>query len=186
MEKPERLTFDELFDLMALLFSCRGSCNRLRTATVIRDEDNKVIAAGYNGALPGDPHCDDVGHLIVDDHCLRTNHGEENAILNCVDLSRVSGGTVTIIGSPCFPCARKLATLKPKRIRYIGTYSNAEGGGLVAELCERRGIKLEYITVEEVVASLKKAMEFAQGPGGPLKHHFFRMDFAELHPEEEP
>ncbi|MBI5045864.1 MAG: competence protein ComE [Candidatus Niyogibacteria bacterium] len=185
MKKPKRLTFDELFDLVALFFSCRGTCDRLRTATVIRDANNVVIAAGYNGALPGDPHCDDVGHLVVNGHCLRTNHGEENAILNCVDLSRVKGGIVTIIGSPCFPCARKLAALGPKKIRYIGTYGNAQGGKLVSELCKRRGITLEYITVEEVLASMKKAMEFAQGPGGPLKDFFVRLDHVELRTKED-
>src|SRR3989338_2722229 len=47
--KPPRLTVDEHFDLIALIFSCRGTCDRLRTSTVIRDIDNILIAGGKNG-----------------------------------------------------------------------------------------------------------------------------------------
>ena len=76
MERPQRLTFDELFDLLAIFYTCRGTCDRLRTATIIRDKENILIGAGYNGALSGDPHCDDIGHEMVENHCVRTNHGE--------------------------------------------------------------------------------------------------------------
>ncbi|MEK7147188.1 MAG: hypothetical protein AAB772_02955 [Patescibacteria group bacterium] len=173
--KPARLTFDELFDLVALFFACRGTCNRLRTSTVIRDKENIFIAAGYNGSLPKSPHCDEVGHLIVDNHCMRTNHGEDNAILNCLDLTRINGGTATIISNPCYPCARKLIAKKIKRLRYVGAYyKNAAGGDLVAELCKEKGVILEVVDINEVLMTLQKALEFLQGPGGPLK------DFPEI------
>jgi len=170
-EKPKRLSVDEQFDLLALFFACRGTCDRLRTSTVIRDHRNILIATGYNGALPGAPHCDDdgVGHLMVEGHCLRTNHGEENALLNCIDLSRIEGGTATVVGNPCLPCARKIASKNPKRIRYIGTYDNSQGGDLVEELCRERGIEIEYVPVDDVLATFKKATKFLQGPGGPFQ-----------------
>ena len=166
MEKPPRLTVDEYFDIIALIFACRGTCDRLRTATVIRDTGNILIAGGYNGAPAGDPHCDDVGHLMVDNHCVRTNHGEENALLNCLDLTRVKDGIATIIGNPCYPCARKLATKNVKKLRYIGDYTNALGTNHVEDLCRRRGIILEYVDVKEVLKTLQKAIDFHQGPGG--------------------
>lgn len=166
MENPPRLTVDEYFDLIALIFSCRGTCDRLRTSTVIRDVDNILVAGGYNGAPSGDPHCDDIGHLIVENHCVRTNHGEENALLNCPDLTLINGGVATIIGTPCYPCARKIVTKKIKKLRYIGTYSNALGGNLVEELCRKRGVILEYIEVKEIIKTLQKAIEFLEGPGG--------------------
>lgn len=167
--KPARLTFDELFDLVALFFACRGTCDRLRTSTVVRSDENVFIAAGYNGSLPGLPHCDEIGHLMVDNHCMRTNHGEDNAILNCLDLAKLNGGTATIIGNPCYPCARKLIGKKIKRLRYIGVYNNAAGGNLVAGLCKEKGVILEFVDINEVLAALQKALEFLQGPGGPLK-----------------
>lgn len=167
--RPERLSFDELFDLVALFFACRGTCDRLRTATVIRSDENVLIAAGYNGSLPKSPHCDDVGHLMVENHCVRTNHGEDNAILNCLDLTRINGGTATIISTPCYPCARKLIAKKIKRLRYIGVYNNATGGNLVEALCEENSVIFEFVEIDEVLMTLQKALAFLQGPGGPLK-----------------
>lgn len=169
MEKPSRLTVDEYFDLIALIFACRGTCDRLRTATVIRDAENILIAGGYNGALSGLPHCDDVGHLMVEDHCLRTNHGEENALLNCLDLSLIKNGIATIIGNPCYPCARKLLSKNPKRLRYIGTYHNSLGGDHVKKLCEQKSVVLEFVDVNDVLKTLQKAIDFLQGPGGPFR-----------------
>lgn len=166
--RPPRLTVDEYFDLIALIFSCRGTCDRLRTSTVIRDINNIMIAGGYNGALSGLPHCDDdgVGHLIFENHCIRTNHGEENALLNCLDLSRISGGVATIIGSPCFPCTRKILSKNIKKLRYIGTYENALGFDHVKELCQQKGVTLEFVDVSEVFKTLQKALDFLKGPGG--------------------
>lgn len=165
------MNVDEQFDLLALFFACRGTCDRLRTSTVIRDAKDILIAAGYNGAISGSPHCDDedVGHLMVEGHCLRTNHGEENALLNCLDLSRIEGGVVTVVGSPCLPCVRKLAAKNPRRVRYIGAYQNSQGGGLVKDLCKERGIELEYMPIEKILETFNKAMKFLQGPGGPFK-----------------
>lgn len=161
-----RLSFDELFDLLAIFYTCRVTCNRLLTSTLIRDSENILIAAGYNGPPSGSPHCNEVGHLLIENHCIRTNHGEENALLNCSDLMRVKNGIATIVGSPCYPCARKVVSKKVKKIRYIGTYDNALGGNLVEELCRERGIVLEYVGVEEVLETLEYALAFLQGPGG--------------------
>lgn len=168
---PPRLTIDELFDLVALFFSCRGTCNRLRTATAIRDTDKIFIAAGYNGSPAGAVHCDepDIGHKMVEGHCLRTNHGEENAILNCLDLSRIEGGVATIIGTPCLPCARKLISKKIKKLRYIGDYHGSIGGEQVADLCKEMGTELECVSREKVLMTLQKALNFLQGPGGMFK-----------------
>ncbi|MBI2635561.1 MAG: hypothetical protein HYW79_03425 [Parcubacteria group bacterium] len=168
--RPPRLTVDEYFDLIALIFACRGTCDRLRTATVIRDNDNILIAGGYNGAISGLPHCDDIGHLIVENHCIRTNHGEENALLNCIDLSRIENGVATIIGNPCFPCARKVLSKDIKRLRYIGTYDNSLGFEHVKELCEQKSVVIEFIDIRDVLETLQKAIYFLQGPGGPFRN----------------
>jgi len=168
-ERPSRLTVDEYFDLIALIFSCRGTCDRLRTATVIRDPDHILIAGGYNGSVSGLPHCDDIGHQMVEGHCLRTNHGEENALLNCLDLSRIKDGVATIIGSPCLPCARKVISKNIKTLRYIGAYDNALGFEHVRELCDQKGVAMEFVDVSEVFQTLQKALNFLQGPGGAFR-----------------
>jgi dCMP deaminase len=170
VKNPPRLTFDEVFNLIAFAMAGRGTCDRLRTATIICDKNNHIVGSGYNGSLPGDPHCDDVGHEMSEGHCIRTNHGEENAIFNCYETERIEGGTVTVIGTPCHGCAKKIARFKPARIRYIGKYENAQNKELVAKLCERRGIAIEYVNPDEIIIELQKLLNFHQGPGGLLKH----------------
>jgi len=57
----------------------RGTCPRARVGCVIA-KDARILSTGYNGSLTGDPHCDDVGCLMENGHCVRTNHAEANAI----------------------------------------------------------------------------------------------------------
>lgn len=57
----------------------RGTCPRARVGCVI-EKDGRILAMGYNGSPPDEPHCDDVGCLMVNGHCTRTTHAEANAI----------------------------------------------------------------------------------------------------------
>jgi len=51
-----RPTWDEYFMLQAKLAASRSTCNsRPQGAVLVRD--NRVLATGYNGALPGQEHC---------------------------------------------------------------------------------------------------------------------------------
>lgn len=51
-----RPSFDEYFMLQAKLAACRSTCNsRPQGAVLVRD--HRVIATGYNGALPEQEHC---------------------------------------------------------------------------------------------------------------------------------
>ncbi len=65
------------------------TCNRGRGGCVIA-KDKQILTTGYVGAAAGMPHCDEVGHeihTVIDDdgtqseHCVRTIHGEQNAII---------------------------------------------------------------------------------------------------------
>jgi dCMP deaminase len=71
--------WDEYFLKLAMLASERATCPRMHCGCVIV-KDRYVLSTGYNGSLPGASHCEDVGCLVVDDHCVRTNHAEINAI----------------------------------------------------------------------------------------------------------
>ena len=48
-------------------------------AVVVRDRT--ILSTGYNGSIRGMPHCDEVGHLMENGHCVATVHAEANAIL---------------------------------------------------------------------------------------------------------
>ena len=58
-ECSDRPTWDEYFMATAMLMSSRSACQRLRVGCVIvsgGQHQNRVVAAGYNGFLPGAPH----------------------------------------------------------------------------------------------------------------------------------
>ena len=48
-------------------------------AVIVRDKT--IPSTGYNGSIKGLPYCDEVGHEMVDGHCVRTTHAEANAIV---------------------------------------------------------------------------------------------------------
>ena len=54
-----RPSWDDYFMATAVLISTRSPCERLHVGCVIvsaGDRKNRLIAAGYNGFLPGTPH----------------------------------------------------------------------------------------------------------------------------------
>ena len=75
----ERLDWTAYFLTIAKAVALRSTCPRLQVGAVITYR-NKIVTTGYNGAPPGKPHCTEVGCMIVDGHCKRTIHAEENAL----------------------------------------------------------------------------------------------------------
>ncbi len=165
----KRLSREDYQRLMTFFVATRGTCKRLRTATTLWTEDGKPISSGYNGSLPGDAHCDDVGHLMEAGHCIRTLHGEENAIINADDLSRLKNSIARILGRPCYRCAKALIAVGVKKIEFIGDYPLSLGGDEIEELCRRRNVELIFIKDFDFLKALNQALEFLQGPGGSLK-----------------
>ncbi|HRI83353.1 MAG TPA: dCMP deaminase, partial [Opitutaceae bacterium] len=56
---PHRPSWDEYFMATALLMATRSPCERLNVGCVIvtgGERRNRLVAAGYNGYLPGSPH----------------------------------------------------------------------------------------------------------------------------------
>lgn len=103
-----RPSWDEYFLKLAMLVSERATCPRMHCGCVIV-KDKRILSTGYNGSIPGIPHCDDVGCLIVDNHCVRTIHAEMNAIIQC-SLHGVStkGAIAYVTNMPCTNCAKAL------------------------------------------------------------------------------
>ena len=53
-----RPSWDEYFMLIAKLVSTRSTCNSRPTGAVLV-KDKQLLATGYNGSMPGAPHCSD-------------------------------------------------------------------------------------------------------------------------------
>ncbi|MGW8177316.1 MAG: deoxycytidylate deaminase [bacterium] len=71
---------DEYYMRVALSVALRATCDRRHVGAVIVCDDN-ILSTGFNGAPRGLPSCDEVGHLLIDGHCVRTIHAEANALL---------------------------------------------------------------------------------------------------------
>ncbi|MHB1685944.1 MAG: deoxycytidylate deaminase [Ignavibacteriaceae bacterium] len=108
MSKKKRPSWDEYFLKLAMLASERSTCPRMHCGCVFV-KDRFVLATGYNGSLPGHPHCEDAGCLVVDNHCVRTNHAEMNALTQAaIHGVTVKGATAYITNMSCTTCAKAL------------------------------------------------------------------------------
>lgn len=123
-----------------VLHSALGTCDRLRTACGIVN-NKRLRGIGYNGSVNGLAHCDEVGHLLENNHCIRTRHGEVNAITN-TDRKDIPGGQAIVIATPCLDCAKDLAHEGIRRIDYIGKYGNSLGKNHLKMLAKQKQIEL--------------------------------------------
>ncbi|HTZ20174.1 MAG TPA: deaminase [Opitutaceae bacterium] len=137
-----RPSWDEYFMATAVLMSTRSPCERLHVGCVIvsgGDRKNRLIAAGYNGFLPGAPHVS----RVREDHEQATVHAEQNAIADAARRgSSVEGCVAYVTHFPCINCAKILAAAGIAEIRYREDYTNDP---LVAPLLADAGIKITQL-----------------------------------------
>ena len=89
-----RPSWDTYFLEIAKLVASRSTCPRASVGAVIV-KNNRILSTGYNGAPPGEPHCVDVGCLMVNNHCERTVHAETNAVIQAARFGiSVDGATL--------------------------------------------------------------------------------------------
>lgn len=121
---PERPSWDDYFMSTALLISSRSACERLHVGCIIvsgGDQENRIIAAGYNGFLPGAPHTS----RVRDGHEQATVHAEQNAISDAARRGvPLDGSTAYITHFPCINCAKILAAAGIRQIKYHFDYKN--------------------------------------------------------------
>ena len=108
-----RPSWDEYFMLIAEATSLRSTCSRARVGAVIVRE-NRIISGGYNGAPPGQPHCQEVGCTMEDGHCQSSIHAEVNAVVHSqqnlrgADIYIWKDNTGSQGSGPCRECTKVL------------------------------------------------------------------------------
>ena len=117
-----RPTWDEYFINIALTVAERSTCDRAHVGAVLV-RDKRILTTGFNGSPSGQAHCDDVGHLLVDGHCVRTTHAETNAIIQAA-LHGVStkGADCYVTHFPCIQCSKTLINAGIERVIYLNNY----------------------------------------------------------------
>ncbi len=111
---------------IARIVATRSTCDRLEAGAVLV-KNNRIISTGYNGSPPGLPHCDEAGHLMEEGHCVRTIHGEHNAILQAATIPGASteGSTLYTKHTFCIHCAKYIVAAGVGRVVYGNVYRNA-------------------------------------------------------------
>src|ERR1017187_1225368 len=139
---PRRPSWDEYFMATSVLLASRSNCDRLQVGCVIvtgGSRKNRLVAAGYNGYLPGTPHVS----RLRDGHEQATVHAEQNAVADAARRgSSVEGCVAYVTHYPCVNCAKMLAAAGIAEIRFRNNYHNdpllerlmADAGVVVAKL----------------------------------------------------
>jgi len=110
---------DEVFLRMAFELSRLGTCCRLKVGCILLRPDGGIASGGYNGALPGMPHCES-GTCNPNQRCLHTSHAEENALGFCDGPI----GTAYVTHEPCLTCTRALIRRGARRVVFLLPYTS--------------------------------------------------------------
>src|SRR4030067_1987222 len=121
-----RAEWDIYFMKIADVVALRSPCDRAFVGMVMV-LDKRILTTGFNGSPAGLPHCEEVGHLMIEGHCVRTIHAEANAIIQAA-LHGVStkGATCYVTHLPCINCTKALINAGIVRIVYSTAYRTDE------------------------------------------------------------
>ena len=122
MVKKIRVSWERYFMNIAIEVASRSTCDRKNVGAVIV-RDKTILSTGYNGSIKGLPHCDEVGHEMIDGHCIRTTHAEANAIVQAAKNGvRINNAEIFVTASPCYNCFKLIANAGIVKIYYNEFY----------------------------------------------------------------
>ena len=134
----ERVSWETYFMNIAKEVATRSTCDRKYVGAVIVREKT-ILSTGYNGSIKGLPHCDEAGHEMVDDHCIRTTHAEANAIVQAAKNGvEINQSEIYVTASPCYNCFKLIANAGIKTIYYGEFYREDR----ILEHAKEAGIEL--------------------------------------------
>ena len=129
----KRVPWDAYFMQIAVQAATRSTCDRKHVGAVIV-RDKTILSTGYNGSVRGMPHCDDVGHMMEDSHCIATVHAEANAIIQAAkNGTAIDGADIYVTASPCWNCFKLIANSGIRRIFYLEFYRDERVLNVAAE-----------------------------------------------------
>ena len=138
-----RVSWETYFMNIATEVATRSTCDRKHVGAVIVRNKN-ILSTGYNGSIKGLPHCDEVGHEMVDGHCIRTTHAEANAIVQAATNGvSIDNSEIFVTASPCYNCFKLIANSGIKVIYYRELYRDQR----ITDRAKEVGIEL--VSLEE-------------------------------------
>jgi dCMP deaminase len=141
MAGAKRASWDEYFMAIARQVATRSTCDRKHVGAVIV-RDRMILTTGYNGSIRGLPHCDDVGHLMEEGHCVRTTHAEANALVQAARNGvSVDAAGIYVTASPCFGCFKLIANSGLSRIVFGEFYRDER----IFDFSRQLGLELVHL-----------------------------------------
>lgn len=142
-----RQSWDEYFMSIAHLVKTRSTCLRRHVGAVAVSPEHRILGTGYNGPLPGVPHCDEVGCLRQElgipsgqrmEMC-RAQHAEANV---CNFAARyglpLNGAIMYVTDRPCSACLKAMVTSGITKVIFDGDYPDE----LSVQLAKESGLEL--------------------------------------------
>jgi dCMP deaminase len=136
-----RVSWHEYFMNIAEQVATRSTCSRKHVGAVIV-RDKTILSTGYNGSLRGAPHCDEIGHDIENDHCVRTVHAEANAVAQAAKHGvRIDESEIYVTASPCLTCFKLVANAGIRKVYYREFYRDER----ITEYARQCGVTLVFM-----------------------------------------
>ncbi len=137
----KRVTWNEYFMNIAEQVATRSTCERKHVGAVIV-RDRTILSTGYNGSLRGAPHCDEVGHDMENDHCVRTVHAEANAVAQAAKHGvRIDQAEIYVTASPCLTCFKLIANSGIVKIYFKEFYRDER----ITQYARQAGVTLTFM-----------------------------------------
>jgi dCMP deaminase len=144
MSQASRVSWDRYFMNIAREVATRSTCSRKNVGAVIA-RDKVILSTGYNGSIRGLPHCDEVGHMMEDGHCVRTIHAENNAIIQAAMHGiRIEGANIYVTASPCWSCFKMIANAGVQKIVFGEFYRDER----IFDVSRQLNIELIHLAVD--------------------------------------
>ncbi|MDE5946588.1 MAG: dCMP deaminase family protein [Oscillospiraceae bacterium] len=145
MKRSNYISWDEYFMGIAFLSAQRSKDSSTQVGACIVNEENKIVAVGYNGMPTG---CNDdempwerTGESSLDTKYPFVCHAELNAILNR-NTANLKGATVYVTLFPCNECAKAIIQSGIKKIVYADNkYADTEGVKASTIMFEKCGVE---------------------------------------------
>ncbi|MDR3708649.1 MAG: cytidine/deoxycytidylate deaminase family protein [Capsulimonadaceae bacterium] len=144
-----RPSWDEYFMRIAIDVSTRATCMRRQVGAVIV-RDRRILTTGYNGAPMGLAHCKEVGCHMVNGHCIRCLHAEQNAIIQGAYFGvRTDGSTLYCTAQPCNMCAKMIVNAGIVKVVIGGDYPDE----FALEVLNAANVELVYRSIDAGAAT---------------------------------
>ncbi len=149
-----RQSWDEYFMAIAHMVKTRSTCLRRQVGAVAVSPEKRILGTGYNGSLPGTPHCDVTGCLRDQlgipsgqrQELCRAQHAEANV---CNFAARyglpLAGATMYVTARPCTTCIKAMVTSGIVKVVFDSDYPD----DLACSLAKEAGMELVKFTKEQ-------------------------------------